>query len=425
MKVMVIGSGGREHAIAWKCAMNKQVQVVYCAPGNGGTAMEPKCQNVDLSTIEDLRSFALKNQVDLTVVGPEAYLVEGLVDSFREKGLHVFGPTSEVARLEGSKVFAKEFMNKYGVRTAECQVFQDAGKAASYLKNCSYPVVVKADGLAAGKGVVICQNEGDALKAVESMMVEGAFGGAGKTVVVEEFLQGVEASILCITDGKTIVPFISSKDHKTVYENDKGPNTGGMGVIAPNPYFTEERFEDFKENIMLPTLNGIRKEGFDYRGIVFLGVMITSKGCYLLEYNVRMGDPETQAVLPLMDSDLVELLEAAQNRQLEGFDLKWKSGASCCITGASQGYPGKYQCGYEITGLEKAQGKVFVAGAKFKDRKLVTAGGRVLNAVALGENIGEAKARAYMDMQSLNFQGMFYRKDIGNIQQNVVDRYNK
>lgn len=412
MKVLVVGGGGREHAIAFKIAQNDNVEKVFCAPGNGGTELEDKCENVPYTKIEDLKNFALKEKMDLTVVGPEVYLVDGIVDSFKESGLLVFGPAKNAAILEGSKAFSKEFMKKYGVKTAKYEVFTDEKKALEYLKECEYPTVIKADGLAAGKGVVICQNYSEAEEAVKELLVNDIFKGAGKTLVVEEFLDGVEASILSITDGKTILPFISAKDHKNIFEGNKGPNTGGMGVISPNPYCNEEVFKAFREDIMAPTLKGINEEKMDYTGIIFFGLMITKKGVYLLEYNVRMGDPETQAVLSLMDSDFVELIDAALNKKLKDFDIKWKKGAACCVTAASKGYPKSYETGFEITGLQDVENKIFVAGAVCKEGKLLTSGGRVFNAVAVGENIEEAREKAYSDMKKVQFEGIYYRRDI-------------
>lgn len=413
MKVLVIGSGGREHAIAWKVAKNPEVETIYCAPGNGGTFLENKCKNVNLLKKEELVNFALSEKIDLTIVGPEALLVEGIVDDFKAVGLKIFGPSRNAAALEGSKAFSKEFMKKYNVKTAEYEVFTDAEKATEYLKNCSYPSVIKADGLAAGKGVVICQDYAEAEKTVKEFMLDDIFKGSGKKIVVEEFLEGVEASVLSICDGKTILPFISAKDHKSIFDDNKGPNTGGMGVIAPNPYVTSEVLQEFEEYISKPTLKGIQAENLDYTGIVFYGLMITKKGVYLLEYNVRMGDPETEAVLPLMESDFIELINAALDGVLSEYKIKWSDSSACCVVGASAGYPGKYETGLEITGYKLEDSKMFAAGAVFKDEKLVTAGGRVLCVTALGKNMEEAMAKAYADINKVNFDGIYFRKDIG------------
>lgn len=413
MKVLVLGNGGREHAIAWKIAQSPKVTEVFVAPGNGGTAIENKCKNVNLKTIEEFVNFAKENKIDLTFVGPEVYLCDGVVDAFKKEGLKAFGPAKIAATLEGSKSFAKDFMKKYDIKTAAYEVFEEVEPAIEYLKTAPIPTVIKADGLAAGKGVVIAQTREEAIDTVKSFIIDDVFKGAGKKIVIEEFLDGVEASILSITDGKTIIPFISSKDHKKIFEGETGPNTGGMGVIAPNPYFTEEVNKEFVEKIMEPTVKGFIAENFDYTGIVFFGVMITKKGAYLLEYNVRMGDPETQAVLPIMESDFVEVIEKALEGKLNEVELKWKGSASCCVTAASKGYPASYETGFEITGTNDADAKVFIAGAVEKDGKLLTSGGRVLNVVALGETLEAARERAYAEIQKVNFDGIYYRKDIG------------
>lgn len=415
MKVLIVGNGGREHAIAWKVAKNPVVEKIYCAPGNGGTHIEEKCENCNITDIDELLTFAKEEKIDLTIVGPEVPLVAGIVDKFKAAGLKVFGPAKEAAQLEGSKDYSKAFMKKYGVKTAVYESFTDKEKAISYLKTSEYPIVIKADGLAAGKGVVICQDFKEACETVEEFMVKDIFKGSGKKIVIEEFLEGVEASILSITDGETIIlPFISAKDHKTIFDENKGPNTGGMGAIAPNPYCSEEVLKQFEQDIMKPTLEGIKKEGLDYTGIIFFGVMINKKGTYLLEYNVRLGDPETQAVLPMMKSDLVELINAALDKKLDKFNLEWEKGASCCVVAASKGYPGKYETGYEITGVKEAN-KVFAAGAEYKNNALVTSGGRVLCAQALGTSLEEAIKKAYKELDKIKFDGIYFRKDIGKI----------
>lgn len=413
MKILLIGSGGREHAMAWKMAQSKKVEKIYVAPGNGGTAIENKCENVNLTEIDDLIKFAKDEVIDLTVVGPEDPLTKGIVNEFQKAGLKIFGPSKNGAMLEGSKSFSKDFMKKYGVRTAEYATFTDVSKALEYLNTCTYPTVVKADGLAAGKGVIICQSKEEAVNAVNECMVNEKFGNAGNTIVIEEFLEGVEASILSITDGKTIIPFLSGKDHKQIFDDGKGPNTGGMGVMAPNPYVTEDVMKDFEENIMANTLKGIREEGFDFKGIIFFGIMITKKGVYLLEYNVRMGDPETQSVLYLMESDLVELIEAALNENLDKTEVKWKKGVCINVVLASKGYPGKFTKGYEITIDEKVRDKVFLAGAKFEDGVLKTNGGRVLSVIGCGADVNEARKEAYENIKYVNFKDSYCRTDIG------------
>jgi phosphoribosylamine---glycine ligase len=413
MKILLIGSGGREHALAWKLAKNDRVKKIFVAPGNGGTARENKCENIDITDIDELLKFALENCIDLTVVGPENPLTKGIVDRFKMEGLRIFGPSEKAAMLEGSKSFSKDFMKKYGVKTAEYEVFFDVNKALDYLETCPYPTVVKADGLAAGKGVAICENKEEAVNAVKSFMVDDIFDGAGQKIVIEEFLDGVEASILSITDGKAIIPFISAKDHKQIFDGGKGPNTGGMGVLAPNPYVTEEVLKDFEENIMNKTLVGIREEGFDYKGIIFFGLMITKKGSYLLEYNVRMGDPETQSVLNLMESDLLELIEAALIEDLKNIKIKWKNGACVNVVLASKGYPGSFPKGYEITIKDEIKDKVFLAGAKLEEKILKTNGGRVLSIVGIGETIEEARKDAYNAIEKVDFKDKYFREDIG------------
>lgn len=413
MKVLIIGSGGREHAIAWKVAQSPLVDKIFCAPGNGGSKRENKCENVELYTIDEYIEFAKKENIDLTIVGPEKPLVDGIVDKFKENNLKIFGPSKKAAALEGSKSFSKNFMKKYGVKTAEYQVFTKAKEAFNYLKTCTYPTVVKADGLAAGKGVVICQSEEEAKEAITDLMIEDIFNGAGLKIVIEEYLEGVEASILSITDGKTIIPFVSSKDHKQIFDHDKGPNTGGMGAIVPNFYCSNDVMNMFKKDILEPTLVGIREEQMDYVGTIFFGVMITKKGVYLLEYNVRMGDPETQGVLPLMESDYVDLILKAIDGKLSDCDVKWKNAHACCVTAVSKGYPGKYETGFEINGIDKVNCKVFIAGAKEKDGKIVTDGGRVLNVVAVEKTLEEAREKAYKEISNINFNGIYYRKDIG------------
>lgn len=413
MKILVVGSGGREHAICWKVSQNEKVEKVFCAPGNGGTAMLPKGENVNVKGIDELLEFALKEKIDLTIVGSEELLVDGIVDRFQEKGLKIFGPDKKAALLEGSKAYAKDFMKKYGVKTAAYEVFTEVDKAKEYIKTCEFPLVVKASGLAAGKGVLICQNLEEALKAVDEIMVDKVFSAAGEKIVVEEFLDGVEASILSVTDSKVILPFISAKDHKKVGEKETGLNTGGMGTIAPNPYVTKEVYDAFINGIMNPTLEGIKAEGMNFAGVIFFGLMITDKGVYLLEYNMRMGDPETQVVLPLLESDFIELLENGLKGDLANADVKWSSKSACCVVLASGGYPEAYNKGYEITGIDKVDNMVFVAGAKAEDGKLLTSGGRVLNVVAVGENLEDARAKAYADAEKIDFTGKYCRKDIG------------
>lgn len=370
MKILVVGSGGREHAICWKIQENKNVNKIYCAPGNAGTELLEKVENVDLQGMEDILAFAEKEKIDLTMVGSEELLVAGIVDKFKEKGLKIFGPDSKAALLEGSKAYAKDFMKKYGVKTAAYEIFTDADKAKAYLDTINFPVVIKASGLAAGKGVLICADIKEGIEAVNDIMVDKKFSDAGNEVVIEEFLEGVEASILSITDSKQIVSFISAKDHKKIGEGDTGLNTGGMGVIAPNPYVTTEVYDHYIKDIVEPTLNGIKAEGLDFCGVIFFGLMINSRGVYLLEYNMRMGDPETQVVLPLLDSDFLDILNDTLQGTLDNDKIKWKDQSACCVVAASGGYPEAYNKGYEITGCETVEDIVFMAGVKKKMKNL-------------------------------------------------------
>lgn len=413
MKILLIGSGGREHSIARKISKNGKVSKIYCAPGNGGTAIENKCVNININSSEELKKFAIDNKVDLTIVGPEKPLIDGIVDVFKKEELKIFGPSQNAAMLEGSKSFSKDFMKKYAVKTAEYESFSDYEKALNYLRKKEFPIVIKADGLAAGKGVYICHSYEEGRNALKEIMIEDVFNGAGSTVIIEEYLEGIEASILSITDGKTIKPFISAKDHKQIYDGGKGPNTGGMGVLAPNPYVTKEVMKDFEENIMKKTLKGIKEEKLDFCGIIFFGIMITKKGCYLLEYNVRMGDPETQSVLELMDSDLLELIEYSLNGNLNLFDLQWKSKYCCNVVLASEGYPGPFNKGEKIEFNENIINNIIFAGSKLDGDKMITSGGRVLSVIGIGDNDKEAVIDAYDKIKFIKFKGKYFRNDIG------------
>jgi len=415
MNILLLGSGGREHALAYKLSENNSIEKIYCVPGNEGISLEHKCECIDIKENKEIVRFAKEKDIDLTIVGPEVPLCQGIVDLFRKEGLKIFGPNKEGAQLEGSKVFAKNFMRKYGVKTAEYKVFDNMEKALEYANNAPYPIVIKADGLAAGKGVVIVNSKEEAKKTIVDFMGKDVFKGAGTTIVMEEFLEGVEASILSITDGEVIIPFISSKDHKQLLDGDKGPNTGGMGVIAPNPYCTKEVLMDFKESIMNPTLRGIKKEKLDFIGVIFFGIMICKKGVYLLEYNVRMGDPETQCVLSLMDSDLVEIINAAINKKLKDQEIKWKEGNACTLVLASNGYPKEYKKGFKIEIQEPIEGKVFFAGVKKEKESLVTNGGRVLSITTTDNLLEKAIKKAYKEVNNIKFEGMYYRKDIGKL----------
>ncbi|KLI14386.1 phosphoribosylamine--glycine ligase [Brachyspira hyodysenteriae] len=414
MKILVIGSGAREHAICNNLLKNEKVSKVYCVPGNAGTAREKNCENVKISTIDEILNFAKKENIDLTIVGSEEMLVYGIVDKFEENGLKIFGPNKQAAILEGSKAYAKDFMKKYGVKTAEYELFTDYNKANEYLDKCSYPIVIKASGLALGKGVLICQDKQEAKNALEDIMVKKIFKDAGDEVVIEEFLEGVEASILSVTDSNVIIPFISAKDHKKVGDNDTGNNTGGMGVISPNPYYTKEVEELFIKDILEPTLKGIKAEKMSFAGIIFFGLMITKKGVYLLEYNVRMGDPETQAVLQLLETDYLSIIESAMKRELSNLNIKWKDKHACCVVMASGGYPASYNKGYKIEGIDKINGQCFIAGAKLDENgNIITDGGRVLNVVNIADSLEEARKLSYSDIEKIDFKDKYYRKDIG------------
>ena len=419
MKILIVGAGGREHAIAWKLAQNKNIEKIYIAPGNAGSELIDIAENVELGSIREYIEFAKNNNIDLTIVGSEELLVQGIVDEFKKNNLKIFGPDKKAAILEGSKVFSKDFMRKYGIKTADYKVFDNPDEAEKYLKNCEkekFPIVIKASGLAAGKGVIIAQNLKEAEEAVKEIMIDKKFSSSGNEIVIEEYLEGKEASILSFTDCNVILPLLSAKDHKKIGENETGLNTGGMGVISPNPYVTDEIFEEFKKNIMNPTLRGIREEGMDFEGVIFFGLMITKKGLYLLEYNMRMGDPETQAVLPLMETDLLELLEKSFDKRLSEAKIKWKPLHSCCVVAVAGGYPEKYNKGDVIFGIDSI-GKngelIFICGAKKEDNNFITSGGRVLNIVGLGKTLEEAQNYTYKAIKNINFENMYYRKDIG------------
>ena len=421
MKILIVGAGGREHVIAWKLLKNDKIKKIYIAPGNAGSEILENTENVTLKNdINAYVRFAKENEIDLTFVGSEELLVKGIVDEFKKNRLKIFGPNKKAAILEGSKAYSKNFMKKYGIKTAIYEIFDNVENAIKFLKEYKeFPVVIKASGLAAGKGVIIAQNLKEAVKAVEDIMVNDKFGEAGNQVVIEEFLNGVEASILSFTDSKVIVPLLSAKDHKKIGENETGLNTGGMGVISPNPYVTDKILEEFKENIMNPTLKGIQAEGMDFEGVIFFGIMITEKGVYLLEYNMRLGDPETQAVLPLLENDLLELIESSFDKKLSEVNVRWKELHSCCVVGVAEGYPENYKKGDIITGLdnfdENNNELLFIAGAKYENNQFLTNGGRVLNTVGIGTTPNEAREKAYNLLNKINFNGKYFRKDIGEI----------
>ncbi|MDR1877805.1 MAG: phosphoribosylamine--glycine ligase [Flavobacteriaceae bacterium] len=411
MKILIIGNGGREHAIGWKIKQDNPEAELFFSRGNGGT--EQIGINLSLDTVEELADFAEEEEIDMTFVGPEDWLMKGVVDTFQERNLTIFGPGKEAALLEGSKEFAKDFMLKYGVKTAKYKTFNNYTEANEYAKEQKYPLVIKADGLAAGKGVVICYDKFEAEKALDEMLNQKVFGAAGNHVVIEEFLEGFETSILSIFNGNEITPFISAKDHKKIGEGETGLNTGGMGVIAPNPYFTEEHFKAFEKDILAPTLKGLITENLSFAGIIFFGLMITKDGVYLLEYNMRMGDPETQAVLPLLKNNLTDVLFAALKG--ESVELRWRDQHSVCVVVASGGYPLNYETGFKITGTDKVTCPCFVAGAHLKEDSLYTSGGRVLNIVGTGDTLEQARTIAYDNVKKINFDYGYFRHDIGKI----------
>ncbi|MBA5628178.1 phosphoribosylamine--glycine ligase [Moheibacter lacus] len=412
-KILIIGSGGREHAIGWKFSEDFKKKgeslELFFVPGNAGTAQIGT--NVSLNSLEEMRDFAKEESIDLTFVGPEDVLSRGIVDLFQEAGLEIFGPDQKAAQLEASKAFAKDFMAKYGVKTAAYKNFQGPMLAIEYLKTQDFPIVVKASGLAAGKGVIICQDFEEAKKAVLDIMEDKTFGDAGAEVVIEEYLNGFEASILSFFNGKEIVPFVSAKDHKKIGEGETGLNTGGMGVLAPNPLFKKEHFEAFQKEILYPTLNGLIADNLLFSGVIFFGLMITEKGVYLLEYNLRMGDPETQTTLPLLENDLYEVV--TKSNRGERFELNFSNQQACCVVMVSGGYPLNYEKGFEIRGLEKVDCPYFIAGAKLENDKILTSGGRVLNVVGIGETMEKAREIAYENIKKINFDYEYYRKDIG------------
>lgn len=416
MRVLVVGGGGREHALVWKIAQSPQVDAIYAAPGNAGISEYAECLDIGAEDIDGLLEFARSQGIDLTVVGPEVPLVAGVVDRFREAGLRIFGPEKEAAQLEGSKVFAKRLMREARVPTVEFRVFDEPTTAHQYLDSQDAPIVVKADGLAAGKGVLVCRSIDEAHQAVDAIMVDRRFGEAGREVIIEECLVGEEASIVALTDGKTIYPLPPSQDHKPIYDGDGGPNTGGMGAYSPAPVVTPEMEEHITRAILVPVVHALRVRGIRYRGVIYAGLMMTPGGPKVLEFNVRFGDPETQPILVRLKSDLVPALEAVADGRLQETSLEWDDRPAVCVVMASGGYPGSYEKGKPITGLGEVAGMtdvaVFHAGTASADGRLVTNGGRVLGVTALGETVAEAKARAYDAVKKIQFDGAYYRTDI-------------
>ncbi|MCA9394064.1 MAG: phosphoribosylamine--glycine ligase [Candidatus Omnitrophica bacterium] len=417
MKILIIGSGGREHVLAWKIKQSPLVKEIYCAPGNGGIAGLAECVDIPADDIEGLLDFASQKRIDLTIVGPEAPLVKGIVDYFTASGLKIFGPTKSAALLEGSKVFAKEFMHKCNIPTASFKTFDNYHEAVDYTERAEYPLVIKADGLAAGKGVIICEDIAQAHKALEQIMQDKVFKEAGNKVVVEECLEGEEASLLAICDGQDYVMLASSQDHKRIFDDDMGPNTGGMGAYSPAPIIKRELLNKIEARIIEPTIRGMNREGAPFKGILYVGLMITKQGAYVLEYNVRFGDPEAQVVLPRLKNDLVPVLLASCEERLNEFELDWDNRACVCVVMSSGGYPGEYKNGFEITGLDAFNGHdktvVFHAGTKLVDGKVVTNGGRVLGVTSLGANLQKAIDQSYAAVEQIKFDKCFFRRDIG------------
>lgn len=415
MKVLVIGSGGREHAIAYKLSQSSKVSEIHAIPGNPGIAQIGTCHNGSVEDLEGILNFVENNGINFTVIGPEVPLCMGLTDLLEDHGHKVFGPRKKAATFEGSKAFSKSFMVRHNIPTAkylEVNSYQEAVKA---IEEFSFPLVVKADGLAAGKGVVICENEETALSTLNLMMNEGVLDNAGRKVVIEEFLSGFECSLLCFTDGEDIVPMVLSKDHKQIYDGNIGPNTGGMGTVSPNPFMDESMMSNLKEDILLPFVEGLKKDSIDYRGVIFIGLMIENGKAKVLEFNVRFGDPETQSILLRLDSDLFDIMQAVSNKELNKVSINWKKEHVACLVLASQGYPGNYEKGKEITGLDQVNEDIIIfhAGTKEVDNKILTNGGRVLNVCALGNSLEEVREKVYKAQEKINFEGKYFRKDIG------------
>lgn len=415
MKILIVGGGGREHAIAWKLAQSQKVDKLYCAPGNAGIAEVAECVAIKAEDAAGICSFAKDNKIDLTVIGPEVPLSLGIVDALAERGLKAFGPNRKCAQLESSKAFTKAFLNRHRIPTAEYQEFTDISELKKSVGIFGYPMVIKADGLAAGKGVVIAEDEAAATAAIDQIMGDKIFGTAGDKIVVEEFLTGIEASVLCFVDGKTIVPMESAQDYKRIFNGDNGPNTGGMGTYSPSLIFNEVLENQIRERILEPTINGFQKDGLDFKGVLFIGLMINDEGPKVIEFNNRFGDPETQSVLPRMKTDLVDIMSAVVEERLAEQSIEWSDRKAVCVVMASGGYPGDYEKGKKISGLRDVDEDVIVfhSGTKLSDFTIVTDGGRVLGVTALGDTHEEAREKAYANIERISFKGAQYRKDIG------------
>ncbi len=413
MKVMVVGGGGREHAIIKKLKESREITELYALPGNGGIAADAECVDIGVKDLAGIVSFASTKGIDFAVVAPDDPLVLGAVDALEAAGVACFGPNRRAAAIEGSKVFSKDLMRRYGIPTARYEVFDDMKAALDYLETAPLPTVVKADGLALGKGVVIAETKGEAQGAVRAMMEDRVFGESGSRVVIEEFLTGPEVSVLAFTDGKTLVPMVSAMDHKRALDGDMGRNTGGMGAVAPNPYYTEEIASECMETIFLPTVRAMQAEGRPFRGCLYFGLMLTEDGPKVIEYNCRFGDPEAQALLPLLESDLLTVMRRCAEGTLHGADVQFKKGAACCVIMASQGYPGDYETGFEISLPDTDEAEIYVAGARREGERLVTAGGRVLGVAATAPTLAQAVETAYKNVERIEFDNRYYRTDIG------------
>lgn len=414
MKILVIGGGGREHAIIHKISLSSKVDKIYCAPGNAGISEIAECININVADINMLKKFAKEKEIDLTVVGPEVPLMQGVVDEFEKDGLKIFGPKRDAAAIEGSKYFTKLLLQKYNIPTARFKAFDRYDSALNYLKEIWYPVVIKADGLAQGKGVFLVESYTDAKNALDIIMKEKRFGTSGDTVIIEEMLFGKEISVLAFTDGDTIVPMISAMDYKKIYDDDKGPNTGGMGNIAPNPYYSNALQKEVVETILKPVINSLRKEGIVYKGVLYAGLILTKEGPKVLEFNARFGDPETQVVLPLLKTDLVDIMEATIDGRLDSIDIEWDDKKAVCVVASSKGYPGNYETGFDIKGLDDINGVfLYHAGTSKSGNKIITSGGRVLAVTAVGNSYDDAREKAYNELKKIYFEGMYYRNDIG------------
>ncbi|MGN0673298.1 MAG: phosphoribosylamine--glycine ligase [Anaerovoracaceae bacterium] len=413
MKIMVVGGGGREHAIIKKIRQNPKVTEIVALPGNGGIAEDAVCVDIKATDIDAIVQYAVSNAVDYAIVAPDDPLVMGLVDKLGSEGIPCFGPNSRAAIIEGSKAFSKDLMRMYGIPTARYENFDNIDNALSYVETCPIPTVVKADGLALGKGVIIARTRDEAREAVREMMEDKKFGKSGDKIVIEEFLEGPEVSVLSFTDGRVVVPMISSMDHKRAGDGDTGLNTGGMGTVAPNPYYTPEVAERCMNEIFIPTVKAMANEGRTFKGCLYFGLMLTADGPKVIEYNCRFGDPETQVVLPLLESDLLEIMMAVTEERLEPEMVKWSDKSACCVIGASEGYPLSYEKGYEITIPDDIRDKTYIAGAKLDEGKLVTSGGRVLGVTAVADSLEEAVKESYRMIEAVEFKNKYYRTDIG------------